>query len=53
MGESYYSWSSYLKKIDPLNKTTTYFPYDEHPNDYGHEVWSEEVYKKIEELYLC
>lgn len=52
LDETYHSWSSYLNKVDPLHKKTSYKPYDDHPNDYGHEVWSKEVYKKIEELYL-
>jgi len=47
-----FSWDEFLDDLDPPHG----FKYkigngDTHPNELGHKLWADEIYKKIEELY--
>ena len=47
-----FSWEEFLDDLDPPHG----FKYkigngDNHPNELGHKLWADEIYKKIEELY--
>jgi len=48
-----FSWEEFLEDLDPPHgfKYKINKPLDDHPNELGHKLWADEIYKKIEELY--
>jgi hypothetical protein len=45
------SWEEFLNDLDPPYGLKYRLEGDSHPNELGHKLWADEIYKKIEELY--
>lgn len=50
-GEGRKSWTEYLRHLDPTNKKTRVAWNNDHPNEYGVNIWFDLVIGKIKELY--
>ncbi len=50
-GDGRRSWTEYLQHIDPTNTQTRVAVNNDHPNQYGVDVWFDFVISKIRELY--
>ncbi len=50
-GDNKTSWTEYLQLIDPTNEKTRISWNNDHPNEYGHKIWSELIIKKVKQLY--
>ena len=45
------SWEEFMDDLDPPKGLKYRLEGDDHPNELGHKLWADEIYKKIEELY--
>ena len=50
-GDGRRSWTEYLQHLDPTNTQTRIAVNNDHPNQYGVDVWFDFVISKIRELY--
>ena len=47
-----FSWEEFLDDLDPPHRLKYRLSKEnDHPNELGHKLWADEIYKKIEELY--
>jgi hypothetical protein len=47
-----FSWEEFLDDLDPPHRLKYRLSKkNDHPNELGHKLWADEIYKKIEELY--